>query len=284
VAQPFSYSVRQLCYELGLYLNDAVLLTATSTAADTTHFNTTDLANREVGELANSELMPWDVPAGSSLASVRPPQFVVTNDAAGILTLNKAIFSTVYAASNRAVLQNFSGQGHPQVKKEFALKMACMELYDARATTVQTIATPSVTDGWNNLPSTLRSVFRVTAYSAAANAEFEIAPATWQDKIDVAGWRMNLDLAWQGTDEARVYGRLDPTAWWDTLYNVDGTAILANYATTVAGDPARLIKQALPWLLDAKRDDKAAKTVEFAYGRMLREGSSRAYANEVWRT
>jgi hypothetical protein len=283
VAQPYSYTVRQLVYELGLYLNDAMLVYATSVAADTTHLNSTQLAGQTIDSLIGSEIWPWDTPTAATV-SLRRPQVVTANTAAAILTLNYAAFTVAYQTNNRVVLQNFNGRGYPQEKKEFALKMAMMELNTLDTLAYQTIAAPSTTDYWNTLPAGLRSVYRVAGYDAGSGYEYEVSPATWQDRIDLAGWRMNLPLDWQAGDAIRVYGRVDPTALWDSLHDpTTGIASLANYATTVAGEPRKLIQAALPYLLDGKRDDKAAEMVQFAYARTQREMRDRPLANEVFR-
>lgn len=286
MAQPFTYTVRQLCYELGLYLNDSLLLNAAANSADTTHYNAQELTGQTVDSLIGSEFWPWDRPTGDASLTYFPPAFVTGNDAAGILTLSKALFAPVYHTGERAVLQNFNGRGFPQVKKEFALKMACMEVYRLTSSTVQAITTPSVTDYWNNLPAALRSVYRVAYWDAASGQEREIAPATWQDRLDSAGWRVNLPFDWTGTDEARIYGRADPTAWWDNLrpfLESSGSVQLSAYSASVPGDPRKLILAAVPWLVDAKRDKKAQADVEYHYTRLLREGLNRPFPNEVFK-
>lgn len=286
MAQPYSYTVRQLVYELGQYLNDAQLLNASGAAADTTHFLTTELAGLTADSLVASELWPWDRPLGDASLSLFPPYLVTANTVGGLLTLNKVIFSLPHLTGARAVLQNFNGRGYPQFKKEFALKMACMELAAVTASTVQTITTPSTSDFWNNLPASLRSVYRIAGYSAATGYEFEIMPATWQDRIDLAGWRVNVPFDWQASDTLRVYGRADPTAWWDALRpNLEGSGAisLTAYTTVVPGDPRKIIQAALPWLLDGKRDDKAAEMTQFAYARTQREMRDRAFPGEVFR-
>lgn len=286
MAQPYSYTVRQALLDLGQYVNDAKLLVATGTAPSTTTFRTTTIAGQSVDALKQSELMPWDQPAGSATVNLQLPATVTLNDAVQDITLGQQIFSTAFVAGNRALLQNFQGRGYPQAKKEFALKMAVMEIYRLTANAYISISTPSITDYWNALPAALRSVYRVTQYVAYANYEVEVAPAAWQDRIDLAGWRINLPYDWQTGDEARIYGRVDPTAWWDMLRTViaagDGGAILSAYAATIPGDPRRLILAAVPWLLDGKRDDKAAQMVEFNYARTQRESLERAMPNEVF--
>lgn len=287
MASLYQYKVRQLLYELGLYVNDAILVRASATAGDNLHFVTSDLAGQTVNSLVASELFPWDGPAaGATISPIFPPFLVTANDAAGLLTLNRAMFANPIPVNARAVLQNINGRGYPQVKKEFALKMACMDLGRVGYTAYITIASPSTTDFWNGIDLALRSVYRVAGYRSADNYEYEISPATWQDRLDVAGRRINIPFDWQSGDTLRLYGRIDQETWWEGLYPdvypATPASLLASYQVVVPGDSRKIIQAAVPWLLDGKRDDKAAEMVQFAYARSQREMRERSLPNEVW--
>lgn len=277
---PYQTTARDLCYELGVYLNDARQLIATATGTTTSTFTTSQAAVLSAKALVGSELMPWDMPA--SPAALYAP-FNVTDNAANDLTLDHAVGPTAFGAGARAILQNLNGKGYPQFKKEWALKMATMEVYRGNPVAYVENASPSTTDYWNVIPVTLRSIFRVTQFVAAANYEVEISPNVWQDQLDIAGRRMLLPFNWQSGDTVRFYGRTDPTEWWASLRNVDNSLNLAAYATAIPCDSRRLVMAAVSWLLNGRRDDKAEKQVEFDYQRSARENSlDRPYPNEVF--
>jgi hypothetical protein len=288
VAVAIAYTIRQLLLDLGLYLKDSKLLVATGTASANTRFRTSYLDAQTVSTLGESEFFPWDVPAGAATNDTRLPYVVLDNLVSTNmeLVLDHAAYSLPFVAGNRGVLSNFAGRGYPQDQKEWALKMASLEVDNPIVQAYATIATPNTTDYWNALPAGLRSVYRVTYYDASVPEEAEIAPAIWQDRLDVAGRRINLPFAWTGTDAARIYGTIDQTLWWDSLRNVvaagDGGANMATYAQTLYGDERKLIMAAVPWLLTGKGNEAAMQQAQFNYQRRLREAMQRPRANEVW--
>jgi hypothetical protein len=277
---PYQTTARDACYELGVYVNDARILRATALGTTTSTFTCSAVANLSANALIGSEIFPWDMPASPS--ALFDPFGVTANNASDV-TLDHAVGPTAFGAGNRVVLQNLNGKGYPQHKKEWALKMATMEVYRANPAAYVEITTPSVSDYWNTLPATLRSIYRVTQYVAAANHEVEVSPSIWQDRLDIAGRRVNLPFAWQGGDTVRFYGRTDPTEWWTLTRNVDNSLNIAAYSTAIPCDSRRLVMAAVPWLLNARRDDKAEKMLEFDYQRGSRElALDRPYPNEVF--
>jgi hypothetical protein len=184
---PYQTTVRDACYELGLYVNDARLLRATALGTTTSTFTCATVAALTANTLVGSEVFPWDMPASPS--ALYDPFSVTANNASDI-TLDHAVGPTAFGAGNRIVLQNIAGKGYPQHKKEWALKMATMEVYRTNPVAYVENASPSVTDYWNTIPATLRSIFRVTQFVASANYEVEISPSTWQGTLDVAGRRV----------------------------------------------------------------------------------------------
>jgi hypothetical protein len=277
---PYQTTARDACYELGLYVNDARLLRATALGTTPSTFTCATVAALTANTLVGSELFPWDMPASPS--ALYDP-FGVTANNAGDITLDHAVGGTAFGAGNRAVLQNIAGKGYPQHKKEWALKMATMEVYRNSPVAYVENASPSVTDYWNTIPATLRSIFRVTQFVASANYEVEISPSTWQGTLDVAGRRVLLPFAWQSGDKVRFYGRTDPVEWWTLLRNVDNSLLLSGYSTAIPCDSRRLVMAAVSWLLNGRRDEHAEKMVEFDYQRASRETAmDRPYPNEVF--
>jgi len=292
VAVAYPYTIRQLLLDFGLYLKDSHYLVATATGTSGVRFACSVLDAQALGVLADSELFPWDVPAGATTNDTKLPLTVLDNQLTGAgthmeITYDHAPYSLPFTTGNRAVLSNLAGRGYPQGQREWALKMASMEVGDTQGQPYRELATPSTTDYWNAIPSDLRSLYRVTAYSAAANYESEISPAVWQTGLDRAGRRINLPFNWQGADTARLYGTIDQTIWWDSLRSTgaagDLGANMATYSQQLYGDPRRLIMAAVPWLLDGRGDARTARQAQFEYQRRLREaGQARPRANEVW--
>ena len=278
---PYQTTVRDACYELGLYVNDARILRATALGTTTSTFTCSAVSGLSADALKGSELFPWDMPA--SPAALLDPFGITANNASDI-TLDHAVGPTAFGAGNRAVLQNLNGKGYPQHKKEWALKMAAMEVYRNNPAAYVEVSNPSITDYWNVIPTTLRSLYRITqVVAAASNYEVEIGPNIWQDEIDIAGRRVLLPFNWQNGDKVRFYGRTDPTEWWTLLRNVDNSLNIAAYSTVIPSDSRRLVMAAVSWLLNARRDDKTEKQVEFDFQRSSRETAmDRPYPNEIF--
>lgn len=278
---PYQTTIRDACYELGLYVNDARQIMATALGTTPSIFSCSTIAGLSADSLKGSELFPWDMPASPSV--LFDPFAVIANNSGG-LTLDHAVGGTAFGTGNRAVLQNINGKGYPQHKKEWALKMATMEVYRNNSVAYVENASPSTTDYWNAIPVTLRSIYRITqVVAAASNYEKEISPNIWQDELDVAGRRVLLPFAWQSGDKVRFYGRTDPVEWWTLIRNVDNSLLIAGYSTAIPCDSRRLVMAAVSWLMNGRRDDHAEKMVEFDYQRSARDtAGDRPYPNEVF--